>query len=109
MKFIKVASTNDLTPGSKIKVTVENRDILLANLQGSYYAMDNTCPHMGGSLVEGDLEGNNIVCPRHGSIFDITTGKVVKSGKLLFISVKVHDLISYPIKIEGSEILIGFE
>ena len=109
MKFVKVANANEISIGNKKKVTVDHKEILLANLQGTFYAMEDTCPHMGGSLSEGKLEGNNIICPKHGSVFDVTTGKVVKNGKLLFITAKVHDLVSYPVKIEGTDILLGIE
>ena len=64
---------------------------------------------MGGSLYEGNLDGTHIVCPKHGSIFDVTTGQVVQSGKLFLIKVKVHDVQSYPVKIEGADLLIGME
>ena len=109
MKYVKATQTAELKAGGKMKVTLEGRDILITNIQNSYYAVDNTCPHMGGSLFDGKLDGNNIVCPKHGSVFDVTTGKVVHGGKMLFISVKVHDLQSYPVKIEGSDLLIGIE
>lgn len=109
MKFIKVAESTELGPGEKRKISWEDHQILLTNVGNSYYAIDNKCPHMGGSLSEGTLDGTQITCPRHGSVFDVTTGKVVQSGKLLFIKVHVHDLHSYPVKIEGTDILIGIE
>jgi 3-phenylpropionate/trans-cinnamate dioxygenase ferredoxin subunit len=107
MKFIKVASVDALRPGKMIKVALENTPVLLANLGGVFYAMEDTCPHMGGSLSAGKLEGHNVVCPRHGSVFDVTTGKAVSSGKLLFIPAKIHDLKSYTVKVEGADILLG--
>ena len=109
MKYVKVAQTTELSTGSKKRITVEGKEILLANIQNSYYAIDNTCPHMGGSLYEGKLEDSHIVCPKHGSIFDIKTGKVVQRGKLLFLNVKVHDLHSYPVQIEGTDIMLGVD
>ena len=63
-------------------MTVEDRAVLLVNIQNKYYAIDNKCPHMGGSLYDGQLDGNNIVCPRHGSVFDVRTGKAVKGAKI---------------------------
>jgi len=48
MNFIKTAQTNDLNPGSKMKVTIEDKVILIANIGGSFYAIDNKCPHLGG-------------------------------------------------------------
>jgi 3-phenylpropionate/trans-cinnamate dioxygenase ferredoxin subunit len=109
MNFIKAAKTTELPQGQKKKVSLEGREILLANIENTYYAMDNTCSHMGGSLAEGTLVGSHIVCPRHGSVFDVKSGKAVKGGKLLFITVKIHDLRSYPVKTEGTDILIGIE
>jgi 3-phenylpropionate/trans-cinnamate dioxygenase ferredoxin subunit len=109
MNFIKAAQTNDLAPGSKLKVTVQGNTILLANINGSYYAIDNKCPHLGGSLADGNLDGENIVCPRHGSVFSVKTGKFVSPGKLLFVKVNTHDTQSYPVKVEGADILIGME
>lgn len=109
MKYVKVAKTNELNAGEKKKISLEGKEILMTNIQNSYYAIENTCPHMGGSLYEGKLNGNHIICPKHGSIFDVTTGKVIQSGKLFFLKVKVHDLHSYPIKIEGTDILLGIE
>lgn len=109
MNYVKVAQTTELTAGAKKKISIEGKEILLANIQNSYYAVDNTCPHMGGSLYDGNLIGSHIVCPKHGSVFDVTNGKVVESGKLLFIKVKVHNLYSYPVKIEGTDLLIGID
>lgn len=109
MNFIKAAKTSDLTEGSKIIVHMETQDILLTNVRGSYYAVENKCPHMGGSLYDGKLEGSNIVCPRHGSVFDVTTGKTVEAGTLFRIKVKVRDLKNFPVRIEGTDVLIGIE
>jgi 3-phenylpropionate/trans-cinnamate dioxygenase ferredoxin component len=109
MNYVKVAQTTELADGSKRRINYQGKDILLTNIQNIYYAIDNTCPHMGGSLYDGKLDGSHIVCPKHGSIFDVKTGQVVESGKLFFIHVKVHDLHSYPIKIEGTDLLIGIE
>jgi Ferredoxin subunits of nitrite reductase and ring-hydroxylating dioxygenases len=109
MKCIKVAQTNELRAGDKKKISWVDKEILLVNIQNSYYAIDNTCPHMGGSLYEGKLEGSHIICPRHGSIFDVTSSKVVESGTMFHIKVKVHDLHSYPIRVEGNDILLEID
>lgn len=107
MKYVLAAITDELKDGEKKKISVDGVTILLVNLNGTYFAVDNKCPHMGGSLYDGNLEGNSIVCPRHGSKFDVTTGEVVKSGKLLFINVKVNSIKTYPVKVEGNEIMVG--
>ena len=107
MNYQKVARTSDFTSTNKKKVSWNGLEILLTKIQGTYYAVDNTCTHMGGSLYDGKLEGNQVICPRHGSVYDATTGKVVQRGKLFTIKVKVHDLHHYPLKVEGTDILIG--
>ena len=109
MNFIKAAQTSELTPGNKLKVTLKDKVLLLTNIGGSYYAIDNKCPHMGGSLADGKLEGENIICPRHGSVFSVKTGKFVSPGKLLFMKVNTHDTKSYTVKVEGTDILVGIE
>lgn len=109
MRYLKALEANDIKPGVKIKIVLENKEILLANLEGTFYAVDNTCPHMGGSLSDGKLEGSNIICPRHGSVFDLKSGQVVKNGKILFITAKVHNIKSYPVKLDGTDVMIGLE
>lgn len=109
MKYVKAALTGDILPGNKKKIVLENKEILLVNLDGSFYALDNKCPHMGGSLYDGRLEGENIICPRHGSAFAVKTGQNVREAKIAFIKIKVDDAKSLPVKVEGVDILIGIE
>jgi len=109
MQYVKIAQTDDIKAGEKKKIALNGKVILLVNIQDTYFAIDNKCPHMGGSLYEGNLNGYNIICPRHGSAFDVRTGKVTKGGKMAFINVKVNGIQTYPIKIEGADILIGVE
>ncbi|MDD5018703.1 MAG: Rieske 2Fe-2S domain-containing protein [Eubacteriales bacterium] len=107
MKYVKVAQTAEFIQARKKKISIEGRQILLAYVDDAYYAVDNTCTHMGGSLYDGKLDGDHIVCPRHGSEFDLRTGKLARSGKMAFIKVKAGDIRTYPVKIEGDDILVG--
>jgi 3-phenylpropionate/trans-cinnamate dioxygenase ferredoxin subunit len=109
MKYVRAIGAEELGSGEKMKVIIEERDILLVNIDGLYYAVDSVCPHMGGALEEGRLENGNIICPRHGSAFDVKTGKVAERGKLFKIKVKVHDLKSYEVLRQGDDVLIGIE
>jgi 3-phenylpropionate/trans-cinnamate dioxygenase ferredoxin component len=109
MKYVKVASVHEMNAGDKKKIILEGKAVLLVNIQNTYYAVDNTCTHLGGSLAEGRLDGKHIVCPRHGSVFDVTNGQVVEPGKLLLLKVKVRDLHSYPVRIDGEDVLLGIE
>ena len=109
MKYVKVARTSEIAVGSKQKIALDTQEILLVNIDGSYYAINNKCPHMGGSLYDGNLESDMIVCPRHGAAFNVKTGKNVRDAKILFAKMKVKDAQSFPVKVEGADILIGIE
>jgi nitrite reductase/ring-hydroxylating ferredoxin subunit len=75
--FVKVEMTGGLVPGQGMRVEVSGKKIALFNVDGTYYAIDDTCTHKGGPLSEGELAGNEVTCPWHGAVFDVTTGKVL--------------------------------
>ncbi len=76
-QFTKVASTADLAPGAAKCVEVAGKKIALFNLEGSFYAIDDTCTHRGGPLSEGEVSGEEVTCPWHGAIYNIKTGAVL--------------------------------
>jgi ferredoxin-NADP reductase len=76
--FVKVAQQGGLAPGQVKGIVVNGLQIALCNVDGVYYAIDDTCPHRSASLAEGDLIGKEITCPLHGAIFDVTTGEVLE-------------------------------
>jgi nitrite reductase/ring-hydroxylating ferredoxin subunit len=79
MNFVKVASTKDLSSGKMMEIKVGGKEILIVNLAGKYYAIENSCTHRSCKLSDGILKGGSVKCPCHGSIFDIKTGNVIKS------------------------------
>ncbi len=95
--FVKVASTGDLAPGRGKMVEVSGKKIALFNLEGSFYAIDDTCPHVGGPLSEGEIQGEKVICPWHGSIFNIKTGEV-------FGPPARTEVASYNVRVEGTDI-----
>jgi len=107
--FVKVAETLELPVGKTKMFSIEGKEFLVANIEGSYYAIGNRCTHAGGDLSKGSLEGNIITCPRHGSKFDLTTGKAVSGPKILFMRLKIKDEPSYEVKVEGKDILLKIE
>jgi len=109
MNFVKVAEIREFAAVAKKKIDFNGTEILLVRKKDAFYAINNRCPHMGGSLYDGKIEGETIFCPKHGSGFNIKTGEVTEQGKLLFIKVNVKKIQTYPVKIEGNEILIGIE
>ena len=75
--FVKVAKTNEIEPGQVRLGDVKGKAIALFNVDGQFFALDNTCTHSGGPLAEGEISGHEVTCPWHGAIFDIRTGVVV--------------------------------
>jgi 3-phenylpropionate/trans-cinnamate dioxygenase ferredoxin subunit len=75
--FVKVASRAELPPGGKKLTEVDGRAIAVFNVAGSFYAIDDVCTHDGGPLAEGELDGFEVQCPRHGARFDVRTGKAL--------------------------------
>lgn len=106
MGFVKVAETSEFSVGKMKVVKLEEKEILIANMNGNYYAIENKCTHAGGDLSKGSLDGSIVTCPRHGSKFDLTTGKVVSGPKILFFHPKIKDEPSYEVKVEGKDIFL---
>lgn len=77
-RFVEIARESDLTDGAMKEVILDNHQILLARVAGRYYAIANRCPHMGAKLSDGRLDGVVVTCPRHGSRFDLTDGRVIE-------------------------------
>jgi nitrite reductase/ring-hydroxylating ferredoxin subunit len=66
-----------LSEGSPREVMIDSRSVLLVRVEGAVHAIDGICPHLGGALSEGRLEGRRLTCPLHEATFDVTTGAVV--------------------------------
>lgn len=98
-EFIKVAQVEDLTPGEKMLVEYDDEDVGLFNIDGQFYAISDVCTHDGGPLVEGNLEGDWITCPRHGARFNVKSGQETMPA---FAPVPL-----YEVRIEGDDILIA--
>jgi nitrite reductase/ring-hydroxylating ferredoxin subunit len=76
-EFVKVATTDEVSPGQAKLVEAGGKEIALFNVSGSFHAIDNNCTHVGGPLCEGELNGTEVTCPWHGAVFDVTSGQVL--------------------------------
>ena len=76
-EFVKAAKTDEIAPGQSKMLEVNGKKIAIFNLAGSFYAIDDTCSHRGGSLSQGMIEGEKVTCPWHGAVFDIRSGEVL--------------------------------
>ena len=106
LSFTKVAETSEIPNGKMKMVKVKDKEVLIANVNGSFYAIANLCIHKGGSLSEGSLEGNIVTCPIHGSRFDVTTGKNILGPKALFSRGEESDAKSHELRVDGKDILV---
>ena len=94
------ARVGDVSPGGMKRVDIGDRRILLANVGGQLYAVDDTCTHEDASLSSGALRGEWVKCPLHGSRFNVRTGEVVEEPAS-------ERLATYPVRIEADEVWIG--
>ena len=99
MNFIKVANTNDLRPGEGKIVEVDGNEVALFNVNGEFFAINNTCPHRGGPLGEGMLEGNVVTCPHHGWQFDVKSGQNA--------NMPGPNVSCYKVKVEGNDVFVS--
>ena len=99
-EFVIAASTGDLSPGEKKMIQLGKEYIMLANVDGSYFAVDVECTHAYAFLSMGPLDGEEVTCPLHGAVFNVKTGKALTAPAQL-------PLMVYQVKVDGDDILIG--
>jgi len=107
MSFFEVAKTNEIPEGTMKPIIAQGKEILVVNYNGNYYAINRKCTHMGGDLSKGKLDGKIVTCPRHGSRFDVTTGKSISGPKIGFLKLKTKDESVYKVKVEGNSIKVN--
>ena len=98
-EFVKAVRRAELVPGKGTMVELDGVKIAIFNVDGAFYAMNDTCTHASGPLSEGELDGTVVTCPWHGAAFDVKTGSV--RGSPASDSVR-----SYEVKIEGEDVLV---
>ncbi|MEA2164611.1 MAG: nitrite reductase small subunit [Thermoanaerobaculia bacterium] len=96
--FIEVLRADDLPLGRIKAVTIEDRAVAVCHTSSGFFATDNTCPHRGGPLAEGDLIGDEIVCPWHLWGFDVKTGLCPGNSDF---TIATHD-----VRLDGDRILL---
>ncbi len=101
-KTIKVAEVSDVDAGEAKTVEVDGQTLALFNVDGTFYAIANTCSHVGGPLGEGALVGNEVTCPWHRAQFEVTSGKVLGGPA-------GSDVKCFNVKVEGDDVLVELE
>ena len=99
-EFVAIGLDTDLPDGKRIFVEIDGLPIVVFRVGGELFAIADACSHDDGPLGDGDLEGNEIICPRHGARFDIRTGKALSLPAVVAIPV-------YPVRVVDQQIEIG--
>jgi 3-phenylpropionate/trans-cinnamate dioxygenase ferredoxin component len=99
MPFVKVAKASGVPAGVVLGYEVDGKKVAVVNLGGKFYAFENHCSHRGAELSKGLLEGNVVICPLHGSQFDVTTGQKIYGPA-------PGPIKTYLVKVEGDDIFV---
>ena len=95
--FVKAVKSDEIAPGQGKMVELNGKKITIFNVDGAFYAIDDTCTHRGGPLSQGTLDGKQVMCPWHGGVFDVATGEVLGPPPLNGVS-------RYNVRIEGGDV-----
>ena len=101
MDFVTVSKVSDIKEGEGKVVEANGKTIALFNVDGKFYAIDNTCKHKGGSLGEGVCDGNIVTCPLHGWKYDVTTGVSPVNPQV--------KMDTFEVQVEGEEVKVKTE
>ena len=97
-RFVPVARVDDVAPGEVVVVEAEGRSLALGRTaDGRFGVIDNVCTHDGGTLGEGELDGDCVECPRHGGRFDIFTGQVCALPPVIPVT-------AYPVRVNDGNV-----
>jgi 3-phenylpropionate/trans-cinnamate dioxygenase ferredoxin subunit len=100
LEYIGVGNAADLPPGERLFVQVDELTIVVFNIAGELFAIRDVCSHDDGPLGDGELDGEQVICPRHGARFDVRTGKVLALPAVV-------DIPAYPVRVVEGEIEVG--
>jgi 3-phenylpropionate/trans-cinnamate dioxygenase ferredoxin component len=100
LEYIEIAPTDQLRDGERLFVELGGKSIVLFNLAGKLFAIGDVCSHDNGPVGDGEIEENEIICPRHGARFDIRTGKATSLPAIV-------DIPAYPIRVVDGMVEIG--
>ncbi len=96
--WTRLIAADEIPPGTAKELTAAGRIVALFNVDGTFYALDGVCPHAGGPLGQGQLNGCVVTCPWHGWQFDVTTGRHCLNTRI------EHPTL--PVKVEGDDVFV---
>jgi 3-phenylpropionate/trans-cinnamate dioxygenase ferredoxin component len=99
--WLPAGKASDLVPGRVRLVTgPDDQRLAVCNVDGAYYAIEDVCTHDGGSLDQGELEGDEIECPRHGARFDVRTGRATLMPAVMPVQ-------TFAVRVEGDDLFVS--
>jgi nitrite reductase/ring-hydroxylating ferredoxin subunit len=107
MAFIEVAKVREIPKGTMKSFGAGIWQVLVADVDGKFYAINNYCSHEAWSLSQGTLKGSTVTCPLHGAKFDVITGKCLAGPKTAFLREKGRDARVFEVKVEAGKILVN--
>ena len=114
--FVEALDSASLASGEMRKVEIEGHEFLVVRIGEDYYATDDRCPHLHGDLSKGTLDGAVVTCPRHGSQFDVTDGRVIRWTDFSDAVRSVASIVRHPrplrvyeVALEDGRVMIGPE
>ena len=99
-QFFEVTAAADVPPGERLFIETDDKPIIIFNIDGDFFAVDDECTHDNGPLSDGELDGFCVACPRHGAVFDVRTGQVKALPA-------VKNISAYPVRVTDGMIEIG--
>jgi 3-phenylpropionate/trans-cinnamate dioxygenase ferredoxin subunit len=100
--FLPIAAVSEVPPGEVRVFETDFERVAVCNVDGAFYAIADVCTHDDGPLGEGTLDGASIMCPRHGALFDVRSGAVLRPPAVVPVR-------TYPVKVEDGQILVELE
>lgn len=101
--FEKVGNTSEIPPGGRISAILDDEiPVLILRAGDDFYCLEDVCTHDGQPMTEGDFDGCELTCPRHGAKFDVKTGAPTCMPA-------TEPVRTFPVKIEGDEIFVGYD
>ena len=101
-EWVDVCAESELTPGSRKVVVTEIGPIAVFNLGGELHAIEDVCTHDGGELASGELDGDQIICPRHGARFCIRNGRALTPPAY-------EDIETFPVRVQGGMVQVDID
>lgn len=114
--FVEAAGVAGLKDSAVRKATVNGKELLFAKAGNEYFCTDARCPHLGGDLTMGTLQGTILTCPLHGSQFDLRDGRVLRWTDWTGLKASItkalkapRPLKTYPVKVEGEKVFVKLD